>query len=314
MIYKLEQQNRTPLGPLGVCTGTSKSVQHNLDLRLFATLPNFHSSQAQQSSFLVSATMFASRSIARHVRAVPKIGALRSSALILRANFSLDPKPDGSQEEKPAAKRIFDATYFQDLLNKNRMAIMAGGSVVTVVTVSNVLYAVGDNLLNLTASSALYYGFSVGAAATVCATVGAFLVEKSFRIEPETAVALTMAQVRKNKDLMNILGQKISPSEVKTYATSSSGFGVLGMVPKLVHPKIQITFNLVNSSSPAVVSAVFVKKGIFGQECEFVGVDWTTPAGASLNLTLVGEDSKFTMRHPFKEHAGRMVASRNSRL
>jgi len=258
--------------------------------------------------------MFVSRSIARHIRATPKACALRSSALILRANFSVDPKPDGGKDDKPVGKRIFDTSYFQDLLNKNRVAIMAGGSVVTVVTVSNVLYAVGDNLLNLTSSSALYYGFTVGAAATVCATVGAFLVEKSFRIEPETAVALTMAQVRKNKDLMNILGQKIAPSDVKTYATSSSGFGVVGMVPKLVHPKIQITFNLVNSSSLAVVSAVFVKKGIFGQECEFVGVDWTTPAGANLNLTLVGEDSKFTMRHPFKEHASRLVATRNSRL
>ncbi len=252
------------------------------------------------------------------VRAINRCSHVVRTGVLLRpmmqrSNFSeSSPKPE---DEKNVAKksRIFDTSYFQELLNKNRTAVMAAGSVVTVVGVTNVLYALGDNLLNLTAGSALYYGFSVGAAATVCGAVGTYLVEKSFRIEPEAAVNLTMAQVRKNKDLLNILGQKIAPSEVKTYAITSSGFGIIGAVPKLIHPRIQITFNLVGSSSPAVVSAVFMKKGLFGQECEFVGVDWTTPAGANLNLTLVGDDAKFTMRTPIREHA-KQITGNSSRF
>uniref|UniRef100_A0A7S3GPY5 Uncharacterized protein n=1 Tax=Spumella elongata TaxID=89044 RepID=A0A7S3GPY5_9STRA len=236
-----------------------------------------------------------------------------SHMLVFRAEFSVDQKPVG--EDKPEKKgRIFDAAYFQELFTNNRIPIMAAGSVATVVGVSNALYAIGDNLLNLTSSSALYYGFSVGSAATVCAAVGVYFVERSFRIEPEAAVALTMAQVRKNHDLMKILGSKVTPSEVKTYAHSSSGFGVIGVVPKLFHPKIQIAFSLVGGTSPALVSAVFHQEGLFGKKCDYVGVNWTSPAGANMNLTLVGDDAKFTMKPAFKEHASKLVATRNSKL
>jgi hypothetical protein len=198
---------------------------------------------------------------------------------------------------------MFSAAYFADVAHKNQVGLLLAGSVVGVVGISNLLYTVGDHFMNLTSSSALYYGFSVGAIATTCTAAGAYIVEKSFRVEPESAVRLAMAEVRKNKDLANILGPKITPGDVKTYSISSSGFGVIGAVPKVIHPKIHIVFHLAGSTSPAVVSAVCTKKGLFKHQCEYVGVDWTTPAGTTLSLTLLGEEAAFGQKNALREHA-----------
>lgn len=222
------------------------------------------------------------------------------------AHISTPPTPENKEPKKESAelstgkdsKRIFSGAYFRDLYSANKTGIVAAGCIATVVGVSSLLYGVVDNFMSLFSFSALYYGATVGV------TAGAInVMEKSTRVEPEAAVALAMKELHKNKDLLNILGHKIAAGEVRTYAASSSGFGIISAVPKLIHPKIQVVFRLTGSTSPAVVSAVYTKKGFFTQQCEYVGVDWTNPAGASLTLTLVGDAGKFSMKSAIQEHA-----------
>lgn len=212
---------------------------------------------------------------------------------------NIDKKEVDSTE---VAHKMFSSAYFQDLLSKNQTGVMVVGSIAGVVGMSSALYSVGDYLMNLTSVSALYYGFSVGALATTCTAAGAYIVDRSFRIEPESAVRLAIAEVKKNKDLLNTLGHKIHASDVRTYAVSSSGFGIIGAVPRLIHPKVHIAFTLAGSTSPAIVSAVCIKKGLFQYKCEYVGVDWTTPAGATLSLTVLGEESNFAVKTAVRDH------------
>lgn len=233
------------------------------------------------------------------------------------AHISIPPNPESKEPKKEDAqistsgdsgKRMFSGAYFRDLYSSNKTGIIAAGSIVTVVGVSSLLYGVAENFMNLFSFSGLYYGATVGATATAIN-----VIEKSARVEPEAAVALAMKELHKNKDLLNILGHKIAAGEVRTYAASSSGFGIIGAVPKLIHPKIQVVFGLTGSTSPAVVSAVYTKKGFFTQQCEYVGVDWTNPAGASLTLTLVGDAGKFSMKAAIQEHA-KALATKSTKL
>lgn len=236
---------------------------------------------------------------------------------VLFAAFSVLPTPENKEPEKGSLKaptdsdnnkRIFGSGYFRELFSDNKNGLIAAGSIITAVGVSSLLYGVGENLPNLFSASALYYGMSVGATATAIN-----VAERSFRVEPEVAVSLAMAELKKNKDLQNILGHKITAGDVRTYATSSSGFGIIGAVPRLIHPQVQVVFNLAGSTSPAVVSAVCTKKGLFSKHCEYVGVDWTNPTGATITLTLVGDEGKFTMKAAIKEHA-KLLAAKSTKF
>lgn len=242
----------------------------------------------------------------------------RNPSKVFAANISIPPTPERKENEDVNSKKsstvdeskpIFGANYFRELFHTNKNGIIAAGSIVTVVGVSSLLYGVGTNFMSLFSMSALYYGVTVGATATAMN-----VAEKSFRVDPEAVVSLAMTELRKNKDLLNILGHKIAPGDVKSYTASNSGFGIIGAVPRLIHPKIQVVFPLTGSTSPAVVSAVYTKKGLFTKQCEYVGVDWTNPAGVSLTLTLIGEEGKFTMKGAIKEHAKVLAASKPAKF
>lgn len=214
---------------------------------------------------------------------------------------SSDPVPPGKYE-------MFSKGYFQDLLWKNQTGVLFGGSIVGFAVISKLLYGAGDYFVHLSSGLALYYGFSVGAIATGASAGGAYLIAKSLRSDPEAAARLAMIELKKNKDLVNVLGPNAAPSEVKTYATTSSGFGVVGARPRFFHPQVHLAFQLKGSSSPAIVTAVCTKKGLFEHKCEYVGIDWTTPAGQTLSLTLLGEEAAFGLKNTVKDHLKLLTA------
>lgn len=233
----------------------------------------------------------------------------KTGVRLAAAHFSKVPQQqdkDKTEGKQPAATvaepKIFSGAYFYDFLAKHQTGVLVAGSIVGVTAISSLLYGIGDFFLHLSSGLAMYYGFSIGIVATSCTAAGAYVVQRSFRIEPESAVWHAMAELKKHKDLTNILGHNISPGEVKTYTYSKSGFGVIGAIPQLMYPKVYLIFHLVGGSSPAVVTAVVTKKGLFKQHCDYLGVDWTAPTGQTLSLTLVGDESAFHMKNAVKDH------------
>lgn len=198
--------------------------------------------------------------------------------------------------------KMFSVAYFQQLMWNNPNTFIIGGSVIGVMGISNLLYMAGHYFMTFTPASALYYGFAVGAFATTCAAAGGFVVHRSFRFEPDTAVYLAMAKIKQNKDLYKELGSRIAPAEVKAYSISNSGISLVGTSPKLIHPKMYVVFHLVGGATPAVVTAVCTKIGLFEHKCEYVSVDWTNPSGQILSLTVEGDDSAFIVKNAVRAH------------
>ena len=225
----------------------------------------------------------------------------------LPALFSSQKGPrleEDEEEQKSSAvqPKMFSIAYFQQLAWKNPNTFIIGGSVVGVMGISNLLYMAGHYFMTFTPASALYYGFGVGAFATTCAAAGAFLVHRSFRFEPDTAVYLALSKIKQNKDLLVTLGGRISPSEVKAYSISNSGISLVGTTPKVIHPKMYVVFHLVGGSTPAVVTAVCTKIGLFEHKCEYVSVDWTNPSGQILSLAVEGDDTAFVKKNAVRAH------------
>jgi hypothetical protein len=218
------------------------------------------------------------------------------------ARFCQDPRKDSPKQADAPKHEMFSKGYFQDMIWKNQLGVLLGGSAVGFVIISNLLYSAGDYFVHLSSGLALYYGFTVGAVATGATATGTYLVAKSVRSDPEAAIRLVMNELRKNKDLANVLGPHMVPGEVKTYASTSSGFGVVGARPKFFHPQVHLAFQLKGSTSPAVVTAVCTKRGLLEHKCQYVGVDWTTPAGQILSLTVLGEESTFGLKNTIRDH------------
>lgn len=215
------------------------------------------------------------------------------------------PKTDAAKPSSPDSssnQEVFSRGYFQDLIYKNQVGILLGGSVVGVTIISRLLYSAGDYFVHLSSGLALYYGFTVGAIATGASAGGAFLLARSVKSDPEAAARLAMAELKKNKDLANILGPNARIGDVKTYTATSSGFGIVGNRPKFFHPQVHLAFQLKGSTTPAIVTAVCTKRGLLEHKCDYVGVDWTSPAGQTLSLTVLGEESTFGLKNTVRDH------------
>jgi hypothetical protein len=235
-----------------------------------------------------------------------------SYARVCAAGFAEEVKPPTPDQKsttpKPAstiAAKLYSSVG--KLIYKNRTGVLVGGSMVTIVGVTNMMYYLGLNFMNMSTSLSLYYGFTIGTVATASATIGAYILDKSFRVGPESAVYFALREIRNNKDLIATLGT-VTAGDVRSYTISSTGVAILGGTPQFIHPKIQITFYLQGSKSNGVVSAVYTKKGLFTRECEYVSVDWVSPAGQTLTFTIKGDDSQFTASNIMKDHAKLLVA------
>jgi len=222
---------------------------------------------------------------------------------------------DNSNKYSTTLGKGLDTAVITEFVNKNHTAIIGAGAVTGALGVTQLMYMVGNYMLNLSSTTALFYGFSGGVLVTASATFGAYIVERSFRIEPEEAVKAAMSEIMKNKDMVELLGSNsslgarpIEASNVRSYYVTSGGVGILGLRPTLFHPRVRVMFQITGSRCNALVYATYTKKGFRTEYAEYVGVDWPSPTGGKLSLTIVGSqvgdgsESEISIKEEMKAH------------
>lgn len=152
--------------------------------------------------------------------------------------------------------------------------------------------------MNQRVSYSAFYSFGAGilTGASTIMIINAFYY--SFQLDTEQAANAAFKDIIKNSDLTDILGRNIRMAEVKTYSFTR-GFSISRFLSRAV---VQLLFHIKGSKSSATAFVVCSKKGIFGQQFEYIGVDWVNNAGTTLTFTLSGTSNKFTAKKDIVNH------------
>ncbi len=222
------------------------------------------------------------------------------------ANYSTSKLLAAKSKDQNEVDIVKDQTTFQRIIQKfpfKSTQTIVGGSIILAVGVSKVLYSITSSFLALTPAGSLYYGFMGGMVTMGMAAGFSYVGERSFRLNPNHAIRSAMQIISKHKDVQEHLGSSLTIGPIKTYKSVASSIGVVNGKPGWISPILDVVFQLHSRNKDAIVSVVYTKKGLLQEKCEFIEVEINDPNDGKKTLTLVGENSHFTVRNEIKRHA-----------
>lgn len=159
------------------------------------------------------------------------------------------------------------------------------GSILAALGITRAMYNITYSFLSLTPATSMYYGFLGGVMVSTTTAALIYIGDRSFRINPNRALAASLKILNKNSDLKHLIGSSLSAGPIKVYQSRET----------FLRPQIQMCYLLQGAKGEALVSVVYCKKGL-GEDIEYLGVDWMDKAGKILDFQLIGDPSKFNIK------------------